>query len=176
MASVILAIGSAAGGIGAAAATAVGGASALSTVFSIGSALASIGQGIAANSRAKTEAAFARTEAEQELQKGAEQSRDLAREHAALRSEQDVIQLANGLDIGVGTLVNIAQSTQRIAQRNLSKTRENARNRFRTARLRSRGLLSEGRASLLAGFGKAAAIGADAFQLTGGVQTSDTTG
>lgn len=167
MATVIAAIGAATASAGAAATAAGVTASGLSTAFSIGSALASIGQGVAANQRAKTEAAFARTEAEQELQKGAEQARDLAKEHAALRSEQDVIQLANGLDIGVGTPVNIARSTQNIAQRNLSKTRENARNRFRTARLRSRGLLSEGRSSLLAGFGKAAGVGLDAVQLTG---------
>lgn len=167
MATVIAAIGMASASAGTAIAAAGITATGLSTAFSIGSALMSIGQGIAANNQKKTEAAWARTEAEQELEKGAEQARDLSKEYAALRSEQDVIQLANGLDIGVGTPVNIAKSTARIAQRNLSKTRENARNRYRMARLRSRGLLAEGRASLLGGFGKAAGIGLDAVQLTG---------
>ncbi|MCK5644964.1 MAG: hypothetical protein KAJ19_29460, partial [Gammaproteobacteria bacterium] len=146
MATVIAAIGTAAASAGTAAAAAGITASGLSTAFSIGSALASIGSGIAASNQKKTEAAWARTEGEQELEKGAEQARDLSREYAALRSEQDVIQLANGLDIGVGTPVNIAKSTQRIAQQNLSKTRENARNRYRMSRLRSRGLMAEGRA------------------------------
>lgn len=174
MATVIAAIGSlgAAGGAAAGAAAVAGTASTLSTVFSVGSALASIGGGIAANNRAKTEAAWARTEEEQEMEKGAEQARDLSREYAALRSEQDVIQLANGLDIGVGTPVNIAQATQRQATRNLETTRKTARQRSRMARVRSRGLLAEGRASLLGGIGGALATGLNATQLTGGVQSA----
>lgn len=165
MSSVIMAIGSSIG----AGAAAAGTASTLSTVFSIGSALASIGQGFAANKKAKTAAAWARTEGEQELEKGAEQARDLSREYAALRSEQDVIQLSNGLDIGVGTPVNIAAATQKQATRNLATTRKTARQRNQMARVRSRGLLSEGRAALLGGFGQALDTGLDAVQLTGGV-------
>jgi len=163
-----------AGGTAAAGATAAGGAAAagssiatISQVLSAGSALAAIGQGFAANAQAKTEAAFARAEAVQEEAAGAARARDLAREYAELRSEQSVIQLGNGLDIGVGTPVNVAEATRNQAERNLSVTRENTRNRARMARLRGRGLLSEGRASLLGGFGKAAGIGLDAYQLTG---------
>ena len=139
----------------------------ISQVLSAGSALAAIGQGFAANAQAKTEAAFARAEAVQEEAAGAARARDLAREYAELRSEQSVIQLGNGLNIGVGTPVNVAEATRNQAERNLSVTRENTRNRARMARLRGRGLLSEGRASLLGGFGKAAGIGLDAYQLTG---------
>jgi len=182
MATVMLAIGSgissaatavsglfAAGGTAAAGGAAAAGASAttLSTVLSAGSALAAIGQGVAANKQAKTEAAFARAEAVQEEAAGAAKARDLAREYADLRSEQSVIQLGNGLDIGVGTPVNVAEATKRQSERNLSVTRENSRNRARMSRLRARGLLSEGRASLMGGFGKAASIGLDAYKLAG---------
>tara|TARA_R110000796_G_scaffold252630_1_gene389122 strand:- start:8926 stop:9489 length:564 start_codon:yes stop_codon:yes gene_type:complete len=141
--------------------------STISTVLSAGSALAAIGQGFAANNQAKTQAAFAKMEASQNEAAGAQQASDLAREYAALRSEQSVIQLANGLDIGVGTPVNVAEATSRQADRNLSVTRENTRNRSRMSRLRGRGLLSEGKAALVGGFGRAGAIGLDAFQLTG---------
>jgi hypothetical protein len=141
--------------------------STISTVLSAGSALAAIGQGFAANNQAKTQAAFAETEAAQNEAAGAQQASDLAREYAALRSEQSVIQLANGLDIGVGTPVNVAEATSRQADRNLSVTRENTRNRSRMSRMRGRGLLSEGKAALVGGFGRSAAIGLDAMQLTG---------
>jgi len=139
----------------------------ISTALSAGSALAAVGGGIAANRRAKTEAAFARAGAAQEEAKGATRAAAIAREFEELRSEQTVIQLANGLDIGVGTPVNVARSAARAAERNISITRENARNRANISRLRSRGLLSEGRASLLAGFGRAGSIGADALATVG---------
>lgn len=158
----------AAGAAGATSAAAVGtSAATISQVLSAGSALAAIGQGFAANSQAKTQAAFAQAEAAQEEAAGAGRARDLAREYAELRSEQSVIQLANGLDIGVGTPVNVAEATQKQADRNLSVTRENTRNRARMSRLRGRGLMSEGKASLMGGFGRAAGIGLDAYKLTG---------
>jgi len=173
MASVFAAIGTAvttAGaslGIGAGAGAAAGGLTGLSQALSIGSVLASIGQGVATSKRLKREAGFARIEASEEIRAGASRAADLAREYASLRSEQTVIQLANGLDIGVGTPVSIARATERHARRNLSVTRENARNRSRMARLRSRGLLAESRAALAGGFVRAGQIGADAFALTG---------
>ncbi len=139
----------------------------LSQVLSAGSALAAIGQGVAAKNQARAEAAFAKAQAVQEEAQGAARARDLAREYAALTGEQKVIQLANGLDIGVGTPVNVAESTQRLAQRNLDVTRQTASNRAAMSRLRARGLMSEGRASMLRGFGRAAQIGVDAYQLTG---------
>ncbi len=139
----------------------------LSQGLSIASALASIGQGAAAASRQRDEAAFAQAQAEQELAAGESQRRELAREYAELTSEQQVIQLANGLDIGVGTPINIHEATKRHANRNLDVTRTNARNRSSMARLRSRGLMSEARASLIAGFGRAAETGFNAAELTG---------
>lgn len=157
----------AASGAAAGAGAAAGTATTISQVLSVGSALAAIGQGVAASRAAKDQAAFAEAQAVQEQAQGAAQARDLAREYAELTGEQKVIQLANGLDIGIGTPVNVAQSTQRQAERNLDTTRQNARNRASISRLRSRGLMSEARSSLVSGFGRAGQIGADAFQLTG---------
>lgn len=150
------------------AATAGGGLfTTLSQVLSAGSALAAIGQGMSAKYQAEAQASFAQAEAAQEEAAGAGRARDLAREYAELRSEQTVIQLGNGLDIGVGTPVNVGEATKKQAERNLSVTRENTKNRAALSRLRSRGLMSEGRSSMLAGFGKAASIGLDSLQLTG---------
>jgi hypothetical protein len=139
----------------------------LSQVLSAGSALAAIGQGVAASQTAKDQARFAEVEAAQNLAQGASQARDLARQYAELTGEQKVIQLANGLDIGVGTPVNVRESTAKLADRDLDNTRKNSSNRAAMSRLRSRGLMSEARSSLAAGFGGAAQIGANAFQLTG---------
>lgn len=152
---------------GAGAAAAGSGVVTLSQVLSAGSALAAIGQGVAASRAAKDQAAFARSQAIQEEAQGAARARDLAREYAELTGEQKVIQLANGLDIGVGTPVNVAESTRRLAERNLDVTRQNADNRAAMSRLRARGLMSEARSSMLRGFGRAAQIGVDAYQLTG---------
>jgi len=152
---------------GASAAAAGSGVVTLSQVLSAGSALAAIGQGVAASRAAKDQAAFARTQGLQEQAQGAAQARDLAREYAELTGEQKVIQLANGLDIGVGTPVNVAESTKRLAERNLDVTRQNADNRAAMSRLRARGLMSEARSSMLSAFGRAAQIGVDAYQLTG---------
>lgn len=155
-------------GAGAGAAAGAGsGVVTLSQVLSAGSALAAIGQGVVASRAAKDQAAFARAQAVQEQAQGAAQARDLAREYAELTGEQKVIQLANGLDIGVGTPVNVAESTKRLAERNLDVTRQSADNRAAMSRLRARGLMSEARSSMLAGFGRAAQIGVDAYQLTG---------
>jgi len=165
MAQVFGAIGSAAGlGSAAGASTAM---TTISQVLSVGSALSAIGQGFAARDRARTEAAFARTEAAQEEARGASEARDLAREYAELRSEQETIQAANNIDIGIGTPINVRDATQRQADRNVSITRENARNRARMSRMRSRGLMSEGRSAVMSGFARAGQIGAEAMQLTG---------
>lgn len=155
------------GGAAAGAAGAGSGVVTLSKVMSAGSALAAIGQGVAARRQAGVEAAFANAQAAQEEAQGAAQARDLAREYRDLAAEQSVVQLANGLDIGVGTPVSISRSTTQLAERNLDVTRATGRNRAAMSRLRGRGLLAEGRSAMLAGFGNAAKIGADAYQLTG---------
>jgi hypothetical protein len=161
--------GAAAAGAAAAttATTAASGVLTLSKVLSAGSALAAIGQGFMANAQAKTQAAFAEAEADQELAAGAVKARDLSKEYAELRSEQEVIQLANGLDLGTGTPGNVGQATQKVADRNLEITRKNASYRASSARLRARGLMQEGRAALFGGFQRAASIGLDSYQLTG---------
>lgn len=173
MAAMFTAIGAAAktafGGLfaGGAAQAAGSGVVTLSRVLSAGSALAALGQGFAASAQLKTQAAFAQAEAEQETAAGAAQARDLAREYADLRSEQTVIQLANGLNIGVGTPVNVAESTQRLADQNIETTRANARNRSNLARLRARGLMSEARSAIIGGIGSAGQYALDSAQLTG---------
>lgn len=173
MAMIFTAIGSAitsAGGAGAAAAGAAAAGSGvvtLSNVLSAGSALAAIGQGMSQRNQLEAQAQFAQTQAAQEEAAGAQQARNLAREYAELRGEQQVIQLANGLDIGVGTPVSVGQSTARMADRNLDITRRNAGNRAAMSRLRARGLMSEARASMMQGFGSALSTGLNAYQLTG---------
>lgn len=163
----------AAGGAGAAAgaATAAAGAGAkvltLSKILSAGSALAAIGQGFMANQDAKTQASFAEAEAAQEVAAGASKSRDLAKEYAQLRSEQEVVQAANGLDLGTGTPGDVRQATAKIADRNMEITRKNASYRAASARIRSRGLMSEGRVALASGFQRAGGIMLDSYQLTG---------
>jgi hypothetical protein len=156
----------AAGAATTAAATAGSGVLTLSKVLSAGSALVAIGQGFAARADAKTQAAFAMAEGEQEKAAGASKARDLAKEFASLKSEQEVVQLANGLDLGTGTPQNIGQATQKVADRNIEQTRKNADYRAASARLRARGLLSEGRAALFGGFTKAAGTMIDSYQLT----------
>ena len=161
MAAIIPALGAASGGLFAGGATAIyGGISAIS-------ALTSIGQGIAASRRQRTEAAFAFAEAEQEMQAGAERARQLAKEYAQLRGEQTVIQLANGVDISVGTPVSIARATMREADRSFAATKADARRRAMAARLRGRGLMSDARASVTAGFAKAIGTGLDAYRMVG---------
>lgn len=154
-------------GAATAAATAGKGVLTFSRVLSVGSALAAVGQGIAANKMAKTEAAFANAQAEQETAQGAARARDLSREYSELRSEQDAIMLANGLDIGVGTPMNVAEATKATAARNLDVTRKNASYRAASSRLRGRGLLAEGRASLLNAGVRAGNIMLENYQLTG---------
>lgn len=142
-------------------------ASTISNVLSAGSALAAIGQGMAGASAAKAQASLLDAQAAQERAEGAQQARDLAREYRELVGEQKVAMLANGLDIGTGSGANVIQATQAVAERNISVTRENARNRSAMTRLRSRGLLSEARASLMQGIGSAGQIGLDAYRMTG---------
>lgn len=170
MATVFAAIGTSLAGAGGATAAAGAAGSAivaLSQGLSVLSALSAIGQGISTKRRLETEAAFARAQAVQEEAKGAAEARDLAREYAELTGEQKVIQLANGLDVGVGTPVSVRESTKALNERNLDVTRQTASNRAAMQRLRARGLMSEAKASLLGGFGSAAQIGVNALQLTG---------
>ncbi len=165
---------SAGGGLAAAGTAATGAGLTLTNVMTAGSALAAVGSGImsikqgyAQADQLKTEAAFAGAAAEQERAAGASQALDLAREYAALTSEQTVVQLANGLDVGTGTPVNIRESTKRQADRSIDTTRENARNRSAMQRLRQRGLMTEARAAISGGYGQALKTGFNAYQLLG---------
>ncbi len=152
----------------------VGGAAAAGGVFgsgiSIGSILAggltiasifgAISEGAAQSERLKTQAIQSSAQAEEEEARGAEEARRTARNVAEIRGAQDAVFLANGLDIGIGTPINIAAATRREADRQLSTGRRNARNRATARRLRTRALNSEANAAfsggILRGFGIAA--------------------
>jgi hypothetical protein len=144
-----------------------GGVVSLSNILTAGSALMSIAQGMAASKRLKTEAAFADAQAAQEEASGAQERAALAKEYAELTSEQMAIQLANGLDVGTGTPMNVAAATKRQADRNLDITRQNARNRAAMQRLRSRGLMSEARGAMMGGFAGALGTIRQQAQLVG---------
>jgi cell division protein FtsL len=140
--------GAAGAGAGAAAAT---GALTITKVLGVVSALASVAGGIAQSKALKTQAQMELVRAEQEKAKGAAEARDLAKEYAELSSEQKVIQLANGLDIGSGTPMNISEATKRQADRNIDMTRENARNRAAIHRLQARALMQEANSAIIGG-------------------------
>jgi hypothetical protein len=159
MASVVMGIGTAIGSAGI--------LSTVSTVLSIGSALSAIGAGRATQNRKNEEAAHADLEAEEIKLAGGEARRDLSLEYEKLRAEQTSVQLANGLDLGVGTPVNIGQATKREATRRQDITRENVNRRTRMARLRSRGLVSEGKTAFTSGLLNAGGIVMDQAKLTG---------
>lgn len=166
MATLITAIGTSLAGAGGAAAAGAA-ATSLSTALSIGTGIASIFSGVASFARARTANQFAQAEAAQEEAAGEQQARDYAREYAELRSEQQAIQLGNGLDISVGTPASIGEAGARRADRSVKTARQTARNRSSMARLRGRGLLAEGRASMLGGIVDAAGVAQEQLALVG---------
>jgi len=175
MSTIIEAVGLVIGGaltsLGASAATVAAAtttAGTISTVLTVGSALSSIGQGIAASNSLKMQSQEAALNSELNRKAGAQKSLDLAREYKKLQSEAVVTQLANGLDVGVGTAVDIRAATSREASRRLDISRQNARGRVRMARLRSRGLLSEANAAFTGGIVNAGGKLLDNQQLVGG--------
>ncbi len=176
VASSVGSIGALAGGLGVAAgstAAVAGGvfgtgislASILSGGLAIGSIFSAISGGAAESERLKTQAIQSNAQAEEELARGAEEARRTAREVARIRGDQDAVFLANGLDIGIGTPINIAQATRREADRQLSTGRRNARNRATARRLRSRSLNSEARVAFSGGIFKGLGIAAKTVPL-----------
>lgn len=144
--------GAAAAGTGAAAAGAAGGAGALSTALTVGSALASIGTGFA-NARAqRDQAKQVAVQAAQQKAQDSQRRATLAEEYADLVSQQQAIQIANGLNPGVGTPATVRSATRTFAERNLSTSRENTRMRMQTARLRQRSLMRSANTATVAGF------------------------
>lgn len=155
-------------GAGAGAAAAAGtAASTLSTVLSIGTALASIGQGAAARDRLVTEGQFTLAQANQTMEQGAGEQVNLAREYRQLVSEQQAIMLANGVRLGVGTPASIVRSTMRQQDRSLDVSRKNTLDRARVLRLRARGLFAEGNSAMMAGLTDAMTVGLGQARLTG---------
>lgn len=178
MAETIIAIGSAIGSAATTAGTAVssffaGGAAAgtaassISTVLSIGSALASIAGGVAASNAAKDQAAQVALQDSQSRAADSQRRASLAKEYADLVSEQQAVQIANGLNPGVGTPASIRAATTKIAEQNLSIARENTLNRTKVARLQQRSLFKSAQASLLSGFVEGAGTMGRAFQAVG---------
>ncbi|AGH15992.1 hypothetical protein DVVG_00006 [Dunaliella viridis virus SI2] len=164
--------GAAAAGAKAGAASAGGGilggvGSTLTTALSIGSALASIGQGAAEARALRDEAGQVATQNAQSAASDAQRRASLAEEYADLVAEQSAVQIANGLNPGVGTPASIRKATTQIAERNLSVSRENTRNRTATARLQQRSLLRRASTARMSGFLGAARTGLDLFQAVG---------
>lgn len=188
MAQAFIAIGTALSGGGAAAATAgtaasagfAGGAAAggvtgalggvastLSTVLSIGSALSAIGSGFAQANAKKDQAAQIAVQNAQSRAADAQKRASMAEEFADLVSDQQAVQLANGLNPGVGTPASVRKATTQFAERNLATSRENTRTRSQVARLQRRSLFRGANTAILGGFTQAAGIGADALQAVG---------
>lgn len=156
-----------AGGAAAGGAAAAGGISTLSTVLSTGSALMSIMGGIQQSKALKEAGHEANVQAEQTLAQGSQKRASLAEDYKRMSADQAAIQIANGLNPGVGTPASIAKATTEVAERNLSITRENTQNRYRMQRAKSRGLMSNARAAMLGGFIDAGTTMAGAYQRTG---------
>jgi hypothetical protein len=145
--------GGSAAGVAASTAAAGGGfASTLTTVLSIGSALASIAQGSAQAAALKDQATQVAVQDSQSRAKDAQERASLAEEYADLTSEQAAVQLANGLNPGVGTPASIREASTKFAERNLSVSRENTKNRSTVARLQQRSLMKQASNARLGGF------------------------
>ena len=175
MAETIIAVGAAISASATAAATSVStffaagstGASTLSTVLTVGSALASIGGGIAANNAAKDSAEQVGLQMIDTRAQGAQRISMLSREFAEISADQTAVQLANGLNPGVGTAATVRKATAELADRNIATTRENTRNRIATQRLQQRSLLSSGRAALAKGIVNAGTTALSGFSDVG---------
>lgn len=162
--SSIFAGGAAAGGAAAAGGITAGG---LSTALSIGSAFMSIGQGIAQSKATKQEAAMMETQAQQTAVKGAQERESLSKEYAALIADQQAVQIANGLNPGVGTAQSVRAATTKQSDRNLSISRENTAGAVKVKRMQSRALMKEAKSQLIGGFLQAGMTGLDAFKAVG---------
>lgn len=149
---------------GAAAGTA---ASSISSALSIGSALASIAGGVASAQAAKDQAQQVAIQDAQRRAQDSQERASIAKEYADLLSEQEAVQIANGLNPGVGTPASVRRATTEVAERNLSISRENTRNRTRVSRLQQRSLMKSGQAQLLGSFVQAGGTMASNYQAVG---------
>lgn len=163
MATAIIAVGSAVSSAAASAGTALasyfgggtaaaGGATTLTKVLSVGSALASIGQGFAQSRELKKQAEHSRLQEQQIATEGAQRRASMAREYEELVGEQQAVVAASGLNPGVGNPATIREATTKTAERNLSVSRQNTDSRQRVQRSRTRSLLSQSRLARTSGF------------------------
>lgn len=165
--SAAAAVGSSFSALFAGGAATAGAASSLSGALSIGSALASIASGIAGAQAAKDQAQQVAIQDAQSRAQDSQQRASIAKEYADLISEQQAVQIANGLNPGVGTPASVRRATTEIAERNLSISRENTLNRTRVARLQRRSLMMSANVSLLKGLSGAAETMLDNMQAVG---------
>ena len=91
----------------------------------------------------------------------------MAEEYAEMVADQTAVQIANGLNPGVGTAATVRNATREVAERNLSVSRENTRNRMQVARMQQRSLYKGANTALLGGFTQAASTAAGAFEAVG---------
>lgn len=159
--------GTAAAGGATAAAGAGTTASTISTALSIGSALSSIAGGFAGAAAAKDQARQVSVQSAQQRAQDSQKRASLAEEYSDLVAEQEAIQIANGLNPGIGTPATVRNATREIAERNLSTSRENTRNRSRVARLQQRSLIKSAGSEIFRGFVGAAGTGLNALQAVG---------
>lgn len=159
----------AAGAAGAGAAAAGGGFSLsnLSSLLSVGSALSSIMGGNATADGLLEQSQQIDTQVAQSKARDAQRRATLAAEYADLVSDQYAVQLANGLNPGIGTPATIRRATTTMAEQNLGVSRENTRARTATARLQQRSLFKSANAARVNGWTDALSTGLKAFQTVG---------
>jgi hypothetical protein len=150
----------AAGGLGTVAST-------LSTALSIGSAFSSIAAGQAAGQAKEDQAQQLAVQTAQQSAADSQNRASLAEEYADLVADQEAVQIANGLNPGIGTPASVRTATRNFAERNLSVSRENTRNRTKVSRLQQRSLFKSANTSRMTGFTNALSTGAQAFQAVG---------
>lgn len=155
--------------------TGMSGLSLLSSALSAGSAISSIASANASaaaiQAQAEEQAAQIQTQAAQSKARDAQERATLAKEYESIVAEQKAVQFAAGLNPGVGTPAKIRTATRKIAEQNLSVSRENTRSRQAVARLQTRSLFKSANARSASvraqGYGSALKTGINALQLVG---------
>jgi len=142
-------------------------ASSISTALSIGSALSSVAAGFSGAAAKRDQAEQVGVQAAQQRAQDSQRRATLAEEYQDLVANQEAIQIANGLNPGVGTPASVRRATREVAERNLSVSRENTRARSATARLQRRSLFRGANTAILGGFTGAANTLAGAYEATG---------
>lgn len=158
----------AAGGAAAAATPGLFGLTLGQTIFagaSAFSALSSIAAGAAQSRELERQASFARIQASEEEERGAEQARRSALELKRLLGAQSAIYAASGVDISAGSPATVRERTIQEGEREIDITRRNAKLAAIARRRQARGLLSEASAARFGGFTQAVGTIGDAARV-----------